>query len=1131
MPALTFDEFDPQKLKDAETAIRGHEGGGPGVVSPQGAQGSGQIMPGTFRQYAHPGERIGNPKDNIEVSNRILRQSYQKYGGDVPRMATDYFSGAGNVAPPGSPTAWKQNRRDVNEPVSAYVANVQSRMPKRQPMTFDEFKPTANSKAMTFDEFKPMGPPQQGSPQLRSGPGRSPSGPGLSTTPGQAAGAEAAAMQDTKVAAAAQWIKQNYPGLQIKDMMGDLTNWAVGKGQDILESAFTKAGVPNPGRAARDLTQYLNEFLPLQGGIGKMGFKPPDVPGARAAGAGQAAVANALGSPGTGVPHIPGAAPTPNALGQSLTARPAPAGAHAVGAQVTPSGPQFTVPPLPTKDYIRSEDDAFFRLRQSATADKDEFSHALNAIPKEIRENPALAQRLFESHEPGGPQLSPADQAIYDRFGKPLDQEESDLFREAQKIDEKAVLIQEKIDRLTTQLTNYKNNPKLSASGNQNKFDAIDKEIVRLKKQRDSITQFQDFDPEYMHRMRKGKSKEFDPWMGEGAEGHPAAGYKSSKTASQKSAVYHAIENQAGKREIVRISGDGLYNMKGQLLSREKRKPGDEFKINGEGWEVKRASTSEIEKATGDPDMYYKNFWAAKIKNIIQLRAVTRLVSEVNRIKATPEFDAYSVKARDGANVPDGWRKPDSPLFQSHYLAPHLADVIDDFWNPGKNQWLPSLGKINRFLVTSLFLSPIPHATNAGVHWATARGWAWTTPKGYLSLAVDGAKAVHQVYTRGPEYQRMLREGSGLVYGSVANVDFYKTMLARLGEQVKKETPQWEKVANIMGLGTPYLIKQMYNISNRLLWLTSDVFMMQHVMELQRKGMPIREAIAKAEKHIPNYRIPPQVMGSRLLAERLKDPTIFEFNRYHFGQFASYAHMAKDLVGKNATKAERWEAMGNVFITGVIMLAIWPLINKGIQKLTGRDDIELGPKGSLTLPRLAWDIVPLPYRKDIRSGVTKAMQASIGPDWAAAVNDFWGKTDGQKDVGALISQSLMLAPVPRMALEETFNNDLFTGGHIREPGDEQKGRVARTLAQTAEHAAGFVSPYGALSRGAFAAKHPVGGLGELAKQSLGLRTVPKVYHGKSGGHDAAKNAAYRHAHPRGFIEDLERRAEKYKGTQ
>jgi hypothetical protein len=105
-----------------------------------------------------------------------------------------------------------------------------------------------------------------------------------------------------KVAGAVQWIKKNYPDLQLADMMGDLTKWAAGKGQDALESAFTKAGVPNAGRAARDLTQYAVEFAPFQGGLGIKGFKPPGVSGAAEAGG------KAIGEPGTGVPRIPGEA-------------------------------------------------------------------------------------------------------------------------------------------------------------------------------------------------------------------------------------------------------------------------------------------------------------------------------------------------------------------------------------------------------------------------------------------------------------------------------------------------------------------------------------------------------------------------------------------------------------------------------------------------------------------------------------------------------------------------------------------------------------------------------------------------------------------------------------------------------
>src|SRR5215472_11135162 len=341
MPALQFDEFDPDRLKQAEQAVRGHEGGGPGVVSPQGAVGPGQVMPGTFRQYAQPGERIGDPKANIEVSNRILRRSYEKYGGDVGRMATDYFSGAGNVAPLGSPFPWKQNRRDVNESVSQYVANVKGRMPKSAgPMTFDEFKPEGQAKgAMTFDEFLPPHrtadalpwrvPKGQEGPRVKGprmdlsyGP-QLPKQPDLTTTPqerlridlglktpGQIAAEPFAA--DPEIAAriksqpgmldsAVKWIRTNYPDLQIADMMGDLTNWAAGKGEAALESAFTKAGVPNPGRAARDLTQYVVEFMPMQSGLGRMGFKPrPDLTGIGP---------KPIGEPGTGVPHIPGEPP------------------------------------------------------------------------------------------------------------------------------------------------------------------------------------------------------------------------------------------------------------------------------------------------------------------------------------------------------------------------------------------------------------------------------------------------------------------------------------------------------------------------------------------------------------------------------------------------------------------------------------------------------------------------------------------------------------------------------------------------------------------------------------------------------------------------------------------------------
>jgi hypothetical protein len=108
--------------------IISNESGGRNVVSPQGARGPGQIMPATFKQYARPGESIDNPADNLAVHNRIIADYASRWPNDPARVAVAYFSGPGNVSPPGSPTPWKRNVGDVNESVAKYVANATAKM-------------------------------------------------------------------------------------------------------------------------------------------------------------------------------------------------------------------------------------------------------------------------------------------------------------------------------------------------------------------------------------------------------------------------------------------------------------------------------------------------------------------------------------------------------------------------------------------------------------------------------------------------------------------------------------------------------------------------------------------------------------------------------------------------------------------------------------------------------------------------------------------------------------------------------------------------------------------------------------------------------------------------------------------
>ena len=135
-------QISPDQLHDAfEGQESGHRQYGPNgqvLTSPTGAMGIRQIEPGTWAQWAQPGERIDNAADNRAVSNRILDSYYAQYGGDVSRVAVAYYSGPRNVSPAGSPNPWIQdysmskatpgNPSRPIPPVSTYVSNIVGRL-------------------------------------------------------------------------------------------------------------------------------------------------------------------------------------------------------------------------------------------------------------------------------------------------------------------------------------------------------------------------------------------------------------------------------------------------------------------------------------------------------------------------------------------------------------------------------------------------------------------------------------------------------------------------------------------------------------------------------------------------------------------------------------------------------------------------------------------------------------------------------------------------------------------------------------------------------------------------------------------------------------------------------------------
>ena len=97
-------------------------------TSSRDAHGPMQITPGTFAEYAKPGERLDNYDDNLAVGHRIIHDLYTRYGGDPGRVAVGYFSGKGNVAPMAFNTPYKVDSNDGTTKTSEYVNGILKRL-------------------------------------------------------------------------------------------------------------------------------------------------------------------------------------------------------------------------------------------------------------------------------------------------------------------------------------------------------------------------------------------------------------------------------------------------------------------------------------------------------------------------------------------------------------------------------------------------------------------------------------------------------------------------------------------------------------------------------------------------------------------------------------------------------------------------------------------------------------------------------------------------------------------------------------------------------------------------------------------------------------------------------------------
>jgi hypothetical protein len=423
-------------------------------------------------------------------------------------------------------------------------------------------------------------------------------------------------------------------------------------------------------------------------------------------------------------------------------------------------------------------------------------------------------------------------------------------------------------------------------------------------------------------------------------------------------------------------------------------------------------------------------------------------------------------------------------------MDPRLRAVFDDFYRPGAgvSELLDGLRKINQFATASMFWNPVPHIENVLGHWIVGRGFDWIRPSAVRSMFMDGARAIRAVTTQNADYRRLLREGSGMQFAGVMNKDFYQNVARMAGMDIQRNAARWDWAARMIGnatgtdVGVRDLVKAIYDGASRTLWWANDVLMMQRVLELERKGMAMREAIREAEKHIPNYRIPTEVMNSRAFSQLLQEPAFTVFSRYHYGMFRSYVNMLTDLF--RGTGREKLEAIGNMLALGLLTWVVYPALDAAVREVTGEEEGKKLRRGPSTMPNLVQEI----WQGD--EAFPKLLADAITP--AVPIKLAGGLLGGGRDP--------------------------FTGQPIMQPGSTGPDQAA----QGASWGLGqLVQPWQLIGR-----KTPEEGgrtaMRAAADQTLGLKnTSDAAVRGKARMENALRRAAQkRRAHPQGLLEQF-----------
>lgn len=472
---------------------------------------------------------------------------------------------------------------------------------------------------------------------------------------------------------------------------------------------------------------------------------------------------------------------------------------------------------------------------------------------------------------------------------------------------------------------------------------------------------------------------------------------------------------------ILKEIDDRLASINGDYAEVAETYPSPVFDIprmwkdkNGKTWRFTDATIDEIEKNTNT--RYYQEPMSGVITQNLKLKQIYRANAFLEDLKNSADFQRIS-RSTNERNVPADWRTVDLPQFRGLRIEPRTADVLDLFAQEQKGPSLPLkyVTNLTSFLRNSLFVwNPFVHEPNLLAHWFTARGVEWMNPAGYARMVKSGVQSLNDVMTRSQFRDEALRSGAPLLRG-MGNINRQVMMLLR--KELEPNPSIGTKLARGLGYINP--LRMIRAFGDSLTWGTNEVLTLQLLREtMERTGLSMEDAVAEVGKHMPNYRVPPRVLNSRLISHVMRNPLLTLWGHYHYGALRSYGEMGKEIFSPSSSAKTRMEGLGRVATIGFLMAVVYPVIDDIVNKVLHTKGLKMRRAGSATVPQNLMELAR-----------------------------------GKKTPEAVAQSILTPSPVAQGAAELMFNRNLRTGLPVYE-----RRLGEQTLKDLGSFAANKVSP-------------------------------------------------------------------------